>query len=94
VQLKGVAICAISDDSDQARREAAAQIAFYIAPRAYLPVMEALGFGAEAATIQEAFRHNDHEGMIKLVSGEMPAQMALAGTQQEVIDAFPELESR
>ncbi len=94
VLLKGVVICAISDDSDQARREAAAQIAFYIAPRAYLPVMEASGFGAEAAAIQEAFRHNDYEGMIKAVTDEMLAQMALAGTQQEVIDAFPELERR
>jgi alkanesulfonate monooxygenase SsuD/methylene tetrahydromethanopterin reductase-like flavin-dependent oxidoreductase (luciferase family) len=36
--------------------EAAAQIAFYAAPKAYGPVMEAAGFGREAAVVRDAFR--------------------------------------
>ena len=78
VALKGVIICAISDDAAQARREAAAQIAFYVAPKAYGPVMEASGFGAEAAEIQAAFARKDHKGMVDAVPGAMLAEMAAA----------------
>jgi probable F420-dependent oxidoreductase len=94
VALKGVLICAISDDADQARREAAAQIAFYIAPKAYGPVMEASGFGAEAEAIQTAFRNKDHEAMIDAVSDKMLAEMAAAGTVDEVRQQVELLEKR
>lgn len=94
VALKGVIICAISDDAEQARREAAAQIAFYVAPKAYLPVMEASGFGAEAAAIQEAFRRKDHDGMVDAVSDAMLAEMAAAGTTEEVRQQVEVLEKR
>lgn len=94
VALKGVIICSISDDPQQARREAAAQIAFYVAPKSYGPVMEASGFGAEAAAIQEAFRNHDHESMIAAVSDRMLAEMAVCGTADQVRDALPALEKR
>lgn len=94
VALKGVIICAISDDADQARREAAAQIAFYIAPKAYLPVMEASGFGTEALAIQEAFRRKDHTAMVDAVSDKMLTQMAAAGTPDEVRAQVAALEKR
>lgn len=94
VALKGVIICAIADDADQARREAAAQIAFYVAPKAYLPVMEASGFAAEAAGIQEAFRNKDHDAMVDAVSDAMLDQMAAAGTAAEVREQVERLEKR
>jgi probable F420-dependent oxidoreductase len=94
VSLKGVIICAISDNADQARREAAAQIAFYVAPKAYLPVMEASGFGAEAAAIQDAFRSKDHDGMVSAVSDAMLDEMAAAGTVDEVRQRVEVLEKR
>jgi probable F420-dependent oxidoreductase len=94
VSIMGVVICAISDDTASARREAAAQIAFYVAPKAYGPVMEASGFGAEAATIQSAFRKGDHEAMIASVSDAMIDQMSVAGTPDEVRDKLPEFERR
>jgi len=94
VALKGVLICAISDDPAQARREAAAQIAFYVAPKAYTPVMEASGFGRETAEIQDAFRRKDHEGMVAAVSDEMLAQMAATGTPDEVREQVALLEKR
>ncbi|MCW2889504.1 MAG: 5,10-methylenetetrahydromethanopterin reductase [Streptosporangiaceae bacterium] len=94
VKLKGVVICAISDDTAAARREAAAQIAFYVAPRAYGPVMEASGFGAEAAAIQAAFRKGDHQAMVDAVSDKMLDEMAVAGSVDEVRDALPALEKR
>ncbi|MCQ4079169.1 LLM class flavin-dependent oxidoreductase [Streptomyces sp. RB6PN25] len=94
IKLKGVIICAIADDTATARREAAAQIAFYVAPKAYGPVMEVSGFAAEAAAIQAAFRAGDHQGMVDAVSDAMLAQMAVAGTVDEVRDALPALEKR
>ncbi|MFE1802702.1 LLM class flavin-dependent oxidoreductase [Streptomyces sp. NPDC059517] len=94
VLLKGVVICAIADDTASARREAAAQIAFYAAPKAYGPVMEASGFGAEAAAIRTAFHAGDHPAMIDAVSDAMLDQMAVAGTVDEVRDALPALEKR
>ncbi|MCW2621066.1 MAG: 5,10-methylenetetrahydromethanopterin reductase, partial [Frankiales bacterium] len=94
VRLKGVLICAIADDPKQARREAAAQIAFYVAPRAYGPVMEASGFGGEAAAIQTAFRAKDHDAMIRAVSPAMLDQMAAAGSLDDVRDQVAALETR
>lgn len=94
VTVKGVIICAISDRADQARREAAAQIAFYVAPRSYGPVMEASGFGSEAAAIQSAFRDKDHDGMVAAVSEAMLDQMSAAGTVAEVRQRVEVLERR
>lgn len=94
VALKGVIITAISDDVDQARREAAAQIAFYVAPRAYGPVMEESGFGEETAAIQTAFRVNDHDAMIAAVSDAMLAEMAAVGSAAEVREQVARLEQR
>jgi probable F420-dependent oxidoreductase len=94
IVLKGVLICAIADDPEQARREAAAQIAFYVAPKAYGPVMEASGFGDEAAAIQTAFRAKDHEAMIAAVSTPMLEQTAAAGSLEDVRDQVAHLEKR
>ncbi|MGW6356335.1 LLM class flavin-dependent oxidoreductase [Streptomyces sp. NPDC055092] len=94
VKLKGVIICSIAEDTATARQEAAAQIAFYVAPKAYGPVMEASGFAAEAAQIQSAFRAGDHQAMIDAVSDKMLERMAAAGTVDEVRDTLPALEAR
>ena len=94
VALKGVLICAIADDAEQARREAAAQIAFYVAPKAYGPVMEASGFGDEAAAIQTAFRAKDHDAMVAAVSPAMLDEMSAAGTVDDVRDQVARLEKR
>jgi probable F420-dependent oxidoreductase len=94
VKLMGVIICSIADDAATARREAAAQIAFYVAPKAYGSVLEACGFGAEAAAIRAAFHAGDHQAMVAAVSDAMLEQMAVAGTQDEVREALPKLEKR
>ena len=94
VHLKGVIITAIHDDPAVARREAAAQIAFYVAPKAYGPVMEASGFGEEAAAIQTAFRAKDHDAMVAAVSDRMLEEMAAAGTLEEVRERVALLEKR
>jgi len=92
VKLTGIVICSIAGDTATARREAAAQIAFYVAPNAYGPVMEASGFGAEAAAIRAAFLAGDHGAMTEAVSPSMLDQMAVAGTADEVRDALAAVE--
>jgi probable F420-dependent oxidoreductase len=94
VKLKGVIVTSIHDDADQARREAAAQLAFYIAPKAYGPVMEASGFGEEAGAIQAAFKAKDHDAMVDAVSPRMLDEMAAAGPLDEVRERVAALEKR
>jgi probable F420-dependent oxidoreductase len=94
VRLMGIVICSIADDTATARRETAAQIAFYAAPKAYGPVMEAAGFGREATAVRDAFRAGDHRAMVEAVSDAMLAEMAVAGTASEVRDMLPALERR
>jgi probable F420-dependent oxidoreductase len=94
IAVATLVISVVDDDAERARREAAAQIAFYVAPKAYGPVMEASGFGDEAAAIQSAFRAKDHEAMIDAVSPAMLDEMAAAGSVGDVLDQVARLEKR
>jgi alkanesulfonate monooxygenase SsuD/methylene tetrahydromethanopterin reductase-like flavin-dependent oxidoreductase (luciferase family) len=84
VEIVGMLLCSVHDDEAVARREVAAQLAFYAAPRAYGPMLEASGFGAEAERIRQAFAERDHERMIDAVSDEMLDAIAVAGTPEQV----------
>jgi probable F420-dependent oxidoreductase len=84
VEVVGMLLCSVSEDEELARREVAAQIAFYAAPRAYGPMLEASGFAAEAERIRQAFADRDHEAMIAAVSDEMLDAIAVAGTPEQV----------
>ena len=86
VEIVGMLMCSINDDEELARRELAAQIAFYTAPKAYEPMMNASGFAAEAEQIRKAFADNDHEAMIRAVSDRMIDAIGVAGTAQHVTD--------
>ncbi|MEA2146586.1 MAG: hypothetical protein QOG59_2173 [Solirubrobacteraceae bacterium] len=91
VELVGIVICAIADDSEQARREAAAQLAFYAAPKTYGPLLDASGFGAAGAEIRAAFAERDFERMTGAVPDRMIDLMAAAGTAAEVRDRLRQL---
>ena len=84
VEIVGMLLCSVNADEELARREVAAQIAFYAAPRAYGPMLEASGFGGEAQRIRQAFGDRDHEAMIGAVSDEMLDAIAVAGTPEQV----------
>jgi probable F420-dependent oxidoreductase len=84
VEIVGMLLCSVNDDEEVARRELAAQLAFYAAPRAYGPMLEASGFGPEAEWIRDAFAARDHEAMIDAVSDEMLDAMGVAGTPEQV----------
>ncbi len=86
VPIAGYVICSVGDDAARARRDAAAQIAFYVVVRTYAALVELEGFTAEAAAIREAWKRRDQEGMIDAVSPAMLSRMAVAGTPDEARD--------
>ena len=84
VEIVGMLLCSVNDDEQTARREVAAQLAFYAAPRAYAPMFQASGFGAEAEGIRKAFAEGDHAAMIDAVTDEMLDAIGVAGTAEQV----------
>jgi probable F420-dependent oxidoreductase len=84
VEVCAVVICAVADDEEQARREAAAQIAFYAAPKSYAEVLSQCGFGDAGASVREAFRVGDLDAMVAAVTDEMIDAIAVAGTPAQV----------
>jgi probable F420-dependent oxidoreductase len=84
VELVAVLICSVADDADQARREAAAQLGFYAAPKTYGALLDASGFGAAGETIRDAFASRDFARMTAAVPDAMIDTMAAAGTVADV----------
>lgn len=74
--------CAIDSDVDQARRHAAATIAFYATVNTYEPLFTP--FPQEVARIREALLRGDHNAMTDAVTDEMIDTFAIAGTPDEV----------
>jgi probable F420-dependent oxidoreductase len=84
VEVVGMLMCAVHADEEVARRELAAQIAFYTAPKAYAPMFETSGFAAEAERVRTAFADRDTEAMIAAVSDDMLDAIGVAGTAEQV----------
>jgi len=84
VEIVGMLLCSVNDDEELARRELAGQLAFYAAPRAYAPMLEASGFGAEAERIRAAFADREYDAMIAAVSDDMIDAIGVAGTPEQV----------
>jgi len=84
VALATYALASASDDREEARRDAAAMIAFYGSVRSYGAIFETCGFAGEAAAIQAAFRRGDVDGMLAAVTEPMVDELAIAGTPDEV----------
>src|SRR4029077_21219128 len=60
-------ICSVSDDVDQARREARAQIAFYYTTKLYHAVLDVHGWRGIGEEIAAAFKKGDLAAMTKAV---------------------------
>jgi probable F420-dependent oxidoreductase len=84
VKLASLVIAVIHEDAEQARREAAAQIAFYCSAKTYAELLRSCGFGAEGEAIRAAFAEQDFPAMVAAVSERMVDELALAGTAAEV----------
>lgn len=84
VALATLTLAAVSDDEEQARREAAAMIAFYGSVKSYGGLFAACGFEAEAIRIQQAFAARDLDAMVSAVSDAMVDEFAIAGRPDQV----------
>lgn len=76
--------CAIAKDVREARRAAAATIAFFATVNTYEPLFRAHGFQREVQQIQAALLRNDPAAMVDAVSEEMVDAFALAGRPEDV----------
>jgi probable F420-dependent oxidoreductase len=85
-ELAPYVITSISDDPDQARREARAQIAFYYTTRLYHSVLDVHGWRPIGEAIASAFKRMDWKGMEEAVTDEMVDAIAVAGRPDEVVD--------
>jgi probable F420-dependent oxidoreductase len=79
-------LAAIDDDEEQARRDAAAMIAFYGSVKSYAGLFDSCGFGSQAEAMRAAFAARDIDGMIACVTDEMVNELSAAGTARQVTD--------
>ena len=75
-------ILQVSEDREEALREAAGQVAFYATTRTYRPVLELHGFEDLQEPIRRAFVRGDHAEMVRLAMP-MAETLAVAGTAAE-----------
>jgi probable F420-dependent oxidoreductase len=88
VRVASLVFASVHEDAEQARREVAAQIAFYASAKSYAPLLERGGFVAEGEAIREAFARGDHDAMVAAVSDRMVDALAVAGTADDVRSAL------
>jgi probable F420-dependent oxidoreductase len=84
VRVASLVIAVIHDDVEQARFEAAAQIAFYCSVKTYDRILDMSGFGRQAAQIREAFAARDTDAMVAAVTDDMVDALAVAGSAEDV----------
>ena len=88
--IAGYITTSVSDDRDQARRDAAAIIAFNSTVKTYRAVHRVSGFESQAEAVRDAWDRGDFEGMAAAVTDEMIDSISLAGTPDEVRSRFAE----
>jgi len=77
----------MGDDEEQLmrrRRDACEKLAFYASTRAYLPVLEAIGFGDVQADLARLAHKQRWVEMADLVDGEVLEQFAIIGAPEEM----------
>lgn len=79
-------LCSIADDTEQARNEVRAQIAFYYTTSLYHSILDVSGWREIGETISAAFKKGDFKAMVAAVTDEMIDAIAIAGTPDEVRD--------
>ncbi|WP_040526939.1 LLM class flavin-dependent oxidoreductase [Gordonia paraffinivorans] len=78
VTIMGIRMCAIDEDVEQARRQAAFAIGQYAASRVYDRLFELHGWSAAQQVIRQAARDRDTEALIAGVTDEMIDTIAIA----------------
>lgn len=88
--IAGYVTCSVGQDRDEARRAAAATIAFNSSVKAYQGTHVAGGFEREGGAIRDAWSRGDFAAMTAAVSEEMIDAISLAGRPDEVRARFEE----
>lgn len=78
VTIMGIRMCAINEDVDLARRQAAYAIGQYAASRVYDRLFELHGWSAEQKRIRQAARDRDEEKLIGAVTDDIIDTIAIA----------------
>jgi probable F420-dependent oxidoreductase len=91
VNLSTDVILQISDDPNEARREAALQVGFYATTRTYRPVLELHGFGDRLEPLRRAFVRQDYAAMVD-VALPMVDALAVAGRPGECKERLSEFD--
>lgn len=86
-------ICSISDDPDEARREARAQIAFYNTTRLYHSILDVHGWREVGEEIAQAFRRGDFAAMSAAVPDELVDAIAITGRPDEARERLAQWEN-
>jgi alkanesulfonate monooxygenase SsuD/methylene tetrahydromethanopterin reductase-like flavin-dependent oxidoreductase (luciferase family) len=90
VPIAGYITTSVADDGDQARRDAAAIIAFNSTVKTYRAVHRVSGFEKQAEAVRECWSRGDFEGMAAAVTDDMIDAIAIAGTPEEARRRFEE----
>lgn len=85
-ELAQYVVCSISDDVDQARREARAQIAFYYTTRLYHSVLDVHGWREVGEACAQAFRKGDFRAMSQAIPDALLDEIAVTGRPDEARD--------
>jgi probable F420-dependent oxidoreductase len=86
--VAGYVTCSVNEDGEQARRDAAAIIAFNSTVKTYSAIHTHHGFEPEVDAIRAGWKAGDWEAMAGGVSDRMIDAIALAGTADEVREQY------
>ncbi|MGX7698203.1 LLM class flavin-dependent oxidoreductase [Gordonia polyisoprenivorans] len=88
VTIMGIRMCAIDDDVDKARRQAAYAIGQYAASRVYDKLFALHGWTAEQERIRDAARNRDSEGVINAVTDDIIDTITIACAPGDFAEAI------
>jgi probable F420-dependent oxidoreductase len=91
VTIMGIRMCAINDDVELARRQAAFAIGQYAASRVYDRLFELHGWTGDQARIRRAARERDSDGVVRAVTDDMIDAIAIACAPSEFSSALDSL---
>jgi len=88
IPITGTTVCAVAENSAQARAMAAMQVAVFATRASATPLIALHGFEAEVAAIGDAFQRRDIPAMATAVSDRMLDTLAVYGTPEEARERF------
>ncbi|WP_439031305.1 LLM class flavin-dependent oxidoreductase [Gordonia terrae] len=88
VTIMGIRMCAVDEDVELARRQAAYAIGQYAASRVYDRLFELHGWTAQQQVIRQAARDRDDEALVRAVTDDMIDTITIACAPGDLADAL------